>query len=263
MGWWGKLVGGALGFAMGGPLGALLGAALGHNIDQGMAGSGRDWIGAGDQARIQTAFFTATFSIMGHLAKADGRVSPEEIAMAEQVMSQMRLNEEQRKAAVKLFQEGKSADFPLDEVLVQLRQECHRRRNLMQMFLEILISTALADGRFDPNEEQLLYRIGDGLGFPKSIFDRLIAMVRAQQRFSEKGSAGMGQASTKDAYDVIGVSTDVSNETVKRAYRRLMNQHHPDKLVSKGLPEEMIRIATEKTQEIKAAYDRIKQERNL
>ena len=261
MGWWGKLVGGALGFAIGGPLGALLGAAMGHNLDVGLGGRGA--LHAGDQERIQTVFFTATFSIMGYLAKADGRVTRDEIAMAEQVMTQMQLNDAQRKAAINLFQEGKAADFPLDDVIEQFRQECHRRVNLVRMFLEIQIATALADGRIDYTEERVLFHIADRLGFPRVFFERLIASVKAQQHFADEQSGKGGHASLQDAYDMLGEDAGATDAEIKKAYRRQMNQHHPDKLVSKGLPEELIRIATGKTQEIKAAYERIRESRGI
>lgn len=261
MGWWGKLVGGALGFAIGGPLGALLGAAMGHNIDVSMGG-GRAALHAGEQGRVQAAFFTATFSIMGYLAKVDGRVTADEIAMAEQVMSQMQLDDAQRKAAINLFQEGKAADFPLDDVIDQFRQECHRRVNLVRMFLEIQIATALADGKFDYTEERALFHIADRLGFPRIFFERLVSSVRAQQQFADGQGEG-GRAGLQDAYDVLGVDAGATDAEIKKTYRRQMNQHHPDKLVSKGLPEEMIRIATGKTQEIKAAYEQIKESRGL
>ena len=147
MAWWGKVVGGALGFILGGPLGALLGTVLGHNLDKGFASlKGVEELDPGERERVQTAFFTATFSVMGHVAKADGRVSEREIALASAIMSQMELSGEVRQAAVGLFNEGKSPDFRLDEVLDQFRRECHRRRTLMQMFLEIQIQAAYADG---------------------------------------------------------------------------------------------------------------------
>ncbi|MEE8387648.1 MAG: co-chaperone DjlA [Acidiferrobacterales bacterium] len=262
MGWWGKLVGGALGFAIGGPLGALLGAAMGHNLDVSMGGR-REALHAGDQGRVQAAFFTATFSIMGYLAKADGRVTRDEIAMAEQVMTQMQLNDAQRQAAINLFQEGKNADFPLDDVIDQFREECHRRVNLVRMFLEIQIATALADGKFDYTEERVLFHIADRLGFPRIFFERLISSVRAQQHFADGQGDGGGRAGLQNAYDVLEVDSGMTDAEIKKAYRRQMNQHHPDKLVSKGLPEEMIKIATGKTQEIKAAYEQIKESRGL
>src|SRR5690606_7546847 len=112
--------------------------------------------GGADVERIQSAFFTATFSIMGHVAKADGRVSEVEIALARDVMRQMRLNPEQRRVAMRLFEEGKQPDFPFHDALTQFKQVCNRRRNLMQMFLEIQVMTALADGQLADQERSLL-----------------------------------------------------------------------------------------------------------
>ncbi|NIR32231.1 MAG: co-chaperone DjlA [Gammaproteobacteria bacterium] len=266
MSWWGKVIGGAFGFLLGGPIGALLGAALGHNFDRGLAGMMREQgPGAGDPERVQAAFFTTTFSVMGYLAKADGRVSEHEIAMANQVMAHMRLTSEQRRTARRLFTEGKQPDFPVDEVLEQFRRECHRRRSLIQMFLEIQIMTALADGALHDREHRTLLYIGEHLGFARQAVDRLVAMVRGQQHFA--GATGAGQpaaaASLDDAYAVLGISPRAGDDEVKRAYRRMMSQHHPDKLVAKGLPDEMMQLAKEKTQEIRAAYERIKTARGL
>jgi len=262
MSWWGKLVGGAFGFMIGGPIGALLGAALGHNFDRGL---GQDQGTATEQTeRIQTAFFTTTFAVMGHLAKADGRVSADEISMAEHVMRQMNLQPEQRRVAIRLFNEGKQDDFPLYDVLDQFYRECHRRMNLIQMFLEILIATALADGRLDDAERGVMLSICQHLGIPRPYFEQLLTMVRGQQQFAgdSAGGAFTRGASLKDAYAVLGVKESASDDEIKKAYRKLMNQHHPDKLVAKGLPEEMMKIATEKTQEIKAAYEKIKTARS-
>lgn len=260
MNWWGKLIGGGLGFMMGGPLGAIMGAAFGHQLDKGMHSLDQD-IPTGNTQRTQAAFFTACFSVMGYIAKVDGQVSKSEIQLTEQVMSQMQLTSDQRKAAINLFNEGKQADFPLDEVLHQFRKECHRRTSLLQMFMEILISTALADGRIDSIEHSVIIRISEQLGFEASALERLMQMVTAQQHYVNKPA--QSHASLDDAYAVLGVSSGISDSSLKKAYRRLMSQHHPDKLVSKGLPEEMIKLATEKTQEIKAAYEQIKQARKL
>ncbi|MES9854157.1 MAG: co-chaperone DjlA [Candidatus Thiodiazotropha sp. L084R] len=268
MSWWGKLVGGAFGFMLGGPLGAVLGAALGHRFDKGLKGLPDDSVswGPGDQERVQTAFFTATFSVLGHLAKADGRVSQDEIRLAENLMGQMSLSSEMRQTAIRLFSEGKSDQFPLDDVVIQFRQECHRRQTLIQMFLEIQIQAAYADGQMDRQEELLLLHICELLNIPEFTFRRLERMVQAQSHYSGTGGQAPPRSqgvSLEDAYAILNVSVDASDKEVKRSYRRLMSQHHPDKLVSKGLPEEMMKMAAQKTDEIKKAYERIKEARAM
>lgn len=254
MSWWGKVIGGGFGFMFGGPLGALAGMAMGHQFDKGLNITELE---AGNTERVQLAFFTATFSVMGYLAKADGQVSKSEIQMAQSIMGQMNLNPEQRKAAIELFNKGKQDNFELDAILLQFKQECHRRTSLLQMFLEILIATAFADNSFDKAEHAALQHIASSIGFNAQQLDHLISMVTAQQ----KSHTHKAQPSIGNAYAVLGVEKNISDADLKKAYRRLMSQHHPDKLVSKGLPEEMIKLANEKTSEIKSAYEQIKNSR--
>jgi DnaJ like chaperone protein len=267
MSWWGKIVGGAFGFVIGGPLGALLGAALGHNFDRGLKSLPEDsGFKAGDQERVQTAFFTATFAVMGHVAKADGRVSPEEIRMAESVMAEMSLSADMRRAAIDLFGQGKGEEFDLAAVLSQFRRECHGRSTLIQMFIEIQLQAAYADGQLDDAEDALLRSICRQLGISEFDYHRLARMVRAELGLGggrhEGGYQRQGPAdSLPAAYEVLGVSPQASDADVKRAYRRLLSQHHPDKLVSKGLPEEMMKVAAQKTHEIRQAYERVREAR--
>jgi len=218
--------------------------------------------------------------------KADGRVHPSEIALAESVMDSMNLTPELREAAIKLFQEGKQSHFELKPVVLQFRTECQRRTNLYRMFLEIQIQAALADGVIRKEEHQVLLVIADVLGFPDFIFEQLVSLVcvgmgiPASQAYEDGGSTqqGSGQQgsahsrqrqrrssaavssdlSLHDAQKLLGVGSSDDKATVKRAYRRLMSQHHPDKLIAKGLPEEMIEVATDKTQNIRKAYDVVK-----
>ncbi len=259
MSWWGKVAGGAFGFMLGGPLGALLGAALGNYFDTGpdTAGSG-DFLGRGSTERIQTAFFTATFSVMGYIAKSDGHVSRSEIELAERVMRQMRLSPRQRQVAVDLFNEGKQDGFPVLQMLDQFRREAARRSTLLQMFLEIIVATAFADGELDARERNLLQTIASQLGFAPRQLDHLLERISGQARFARTESS---EEQLRAAYKLLGVSEKVSDAELKKAYRRQMNQHHPDKLVAKGLPDEMMDIATRKAQEIKAAYELIKSKR--
>ncbi len=255
MGWWGKLLGGAFGFMVGGPIGALIGAALGHGIDRGAeqhAGPGAEGLFS-RQERAQAVFFTATFSVMGHLAKADGRVTRDEIEVARAVMDRLGLDARHRELAQHLFREGKDPDFPLDAVLEQLRRECRYSANLLRVFLEIQLHAAWADGAVHPAERAVLERICERLGFSAAELARLEAMVRGAPARPE-------EMPLERAYELLGLEPGASAAEVKRAYRRQMSRHHPDKLVSRGLPEEMIAVATERTQQIRAAYERIRRE---
>lgn len=262
MSWMGKVVGGAFGFLMGGPLGAILGASVGHQFDAGLNGIEMDeQLSPGDQQRVQMAFFTATFAVMGHIAKADGKVTAAEINLAKKVMDELALSEEMRKTAINLFQQGKAENFPIKEVLRQFHKECHRRTHLTRMFLEIQIQAAFADGVLDSAEEKVLQTICDYLAISRFEYEKIKLQFQAQQRFHGHYQQQSSAKKLEDAYAVLGVTGSASDAEVKKSYRRLMSQHHPDKLVAKGLPEEMMVIAKEKTQKIRQAYEVITKER--
>ena len=255
MAWWGKVVGGAFGFMLGGPLGALLGASFGHQFDvRAQSGPRAE---AGYQERVQAAFFTATFAVMGHIAKADGRVSRDEITMAEQLMGHLKLDAAQRKLAESLFKQGTAPGFDFEGVLEQFRRECHRRSTLVRMFMEIQIQAALADGHIAPEESDILRQVARMLGVARADLEQLINFIRGARASHDGGD----KVSLTDAYRVLGVNADTPLPQVRKAYRRLLSRHHPDKLVAKGLPEEMIKLANEKTHEIRTAWERIKHAR--
>lgn len=269
----GKLLGGIFGFGWGGILGAIIGALIGHQFDKALSRnlSGSGFGGAAsNQAQIQQAFFRMTFLTMGKLAKADGQVSRDEIEWAEFVMSRMNLTADMRQQAMKLFSEGKAEGFDLEGELAAFRQVVGRHATVVQMFLEIQIQAAYADGEVSSAENALLKNICAQLGISAMRFEAIHQRIKAERAFAGQGgfhqqAGGQPQYTPadklKEAYKVIGVEASASDAELKKAYRRLMSQHHPDKLVAKGLPEEMMRIAKEKTQEIQAAYDLIKQHR--
>ena len=258
MSWWGILLGGTFGFLVGGPIGAVLGAALGRSFSRAIGGIETGQRNVSGQERAQLAFFTATFGVMGQVAKADGHVSPDEIRLVHRIMDELGLDSEQRGAARAIFNEGKSSRFPLDEVLDQLRAECGRATNLLRMFLEIQVQAAWADGGVHPEERRLLLHVAARLGFSQAMYLEIERMVGAGMGAQSRASSG---PTLEDAYATLGVSPDTPDAEVKRAYRRLMSRHHPDKLASKGLPDEMMRAATERTQQIKAAWDRVQSAR--
>ena len=258
MSWFTTVLGGALGYMLGGPLGAMLGVAFAGNLSKRKSNFGKFSKDhrPGDQQRVQAAFFSSVFSVMGYIAKVDGKVSKSEILLAQQVMQQMQLSEDMQKAAKDLFNQGKDKDFNLDEVLEQFRAECHRRTHLVRMFLEIQIQATYADGILDDKEHDALKYIAQKLHFPIHELKSLI------QQFSAT-SNNTNQLTVEDAHMILGTDKSLTDKELKRAYRRLLAQHHPDKLVAKGLPEEMIKLANEKTQKIISAYELIKKYRGM
>lgn len=276
---WGKVLGGLFGFMFGRIPGAILGVIVGHMFDKGysqdfnqMGGFSR-FFTSQDDLKSQAIFFHALFSVMGHVAKADGKVTDEEIRVASNLMDQMGLSGDTRKEAQQAFREGKAADFPLKVILRELYQSCHGRRDILQVFLEILIQAAYADGRLDRREQAVLEKAAEALGFKQHEFLYLVSMFEAEVRFrqgsahqrrgQQRGSAYQSGPSLDDAYRILGVKAADDDKSVKRAYRKLMGEHHPDKLVSKGLPKQAMEIAKTKAQDIQAAYELVKRERGF
>jgi DnaJ like chaperone protein len=258
MQWLGKAVGAALGFAVAGPIGLLLGGLVGHQFDQGV--EQRFTGGGAAPARTQQIFFEVTFEVMGHLAKVDGRVTEEEIRIARRIMHSMKLTPEQVRLAIEHFTTGKGAGYPLETRLHDLKSKIGGRRDLMRAFVEVQLQAAVGGGEIAQPKRRLLWEIANNFGIGRVQFAQIEALIRAQM--SQPGS-GATKLDLQSAYNVLGVEAAASDKEVKTAYRRLMNQHHPDKLVSKGLPESMVTIAEQKTHEILAAYERIKGERGF
>lgn len=123
----------------------------------------------------------------------------------------------------------------------------------------------LSKGSFDPAERDLLWRIASGLGIGRVEMAQLEAILRAQRSFGHGGAASARSAESvlDEAYKALGIAADATDKEVKTAYRRLMNQHHPDKMASKGLPESMLEVAKEKTREIRSAYEQLRDHRGI
>ena len=209
----------------------------------------------------QAAFFIALFSSMGRLSKIDGRVTEREIAKAQAIMANMRLGTDQKRLAIGLFNEGKQPEFDLDAVLVRYRHICRHELALSQLFLEILLQMALADGDINVPEMKLLTRIRWRLGYSLSRFKKLEIRVRSDEKLRQLEGLRTPDSSMllEEAFEVLGVSPGASQGEITQAYRRLLSSHHPDKLASKNLPAEILAMATEKTRDIKKAYGLISQ----
>jgi DnaJ like chaperone protein len=254
----GKIIGGLIGFFSAGIFGAIIGIFAGHFFDRGIGRAmGFDY--GADRARLQRLFFETSFTIMGHLAKADGRVSEQEISHAEILMERLGLTAEHRREAIVLFKQGSQKEFQLEPVISRFVSEGGRQQNLPVLLLEFLFSMALADGELHPAEQQILSRTAEYLGINHRQFEQLMAMLMAQQNFhGGQHSQAASSNEVDNAYKSLGVSSSDSDKDIKRAYRKLMSQHHPDKLIAQGVPEDMVKMATEKTQKIQSAYDLIK-----
>jgi DnaJ like chaperone protein len=257
----GKVIGGFIGLLVAGIVGLVIGVIVGHAFDRGLAQTLR--FGSPENLkRIKTSFFETTFLLSGHIAKADGVISREEIDHTEQLFVQMGLSPEQRRRAIELFRQGSGSDFQVEATVNAFLQTCGPQRQLQQTLLLFLISLALADHRIEPAEHAALVQIATLLGLGAAQLEQLLRMAQAQEHFhGEGGYTAQPGTSLEDAYDALGVSSDVSDKELKRAYRRLMSENHPDKLIARGVPEDMVKLATERSQEIQAAYEMIRKQR--
>jgi len=245
------LIGAFLGFLVGGPLGLLVGGGLGWWLARRLRRSA-----LGRLAATQAQFLESTFAVMGCLCKADGQVTEEELDASRQLWDRLRLNEAQRAKARADFTRGKAADFDLTAELAKVRGIVGSQPALRQVFLQVQLAAVAADGELHPAEHEMLLRVARGLGCSEAEVAQIEAMLHgATQSASEQA------VSLEEAYRVLGVERDASDAEIKKAYRRLMSENHPDKLAGKGLPESMREVAQQRTSEIGNAYERIRQAR--
>ena len=255
-----KLIGVVAGYYFFGFIGALVGLFLGSVIDR-IRAFGQGALNPLQNSIRQTVFLETVFISMGKLARADGRVSEEEIAHVEQFMQKLGMTAEHRQQAIAWFKQGTAPEFDIEPAFRKFMSVCGHTRNLKEMLLIYLIVMALADGHYHLAEEKLLSDIAGHLGYGPEAFKRLLDMVVNQTHFA--GGQVSTEAALDDAYKALGVTKDNTDAEIKRAWRKLMSQYHPDKLMGQGMPDDMIKMATEQAKDIQLAYDLIKKKRNL
>lgn len=272
----GSLIGSIIGFKFGGFFGMLFGAFIGAKAEV--------WIGENllgkpsRQAQVQQAYFQALFTSIGKLAKVDGIVTADEIRKCEMIMQKMQLSSEQRKLAINYFNQGKQDGFDIAPTIDMFYRTSGRSYSIKQMFIEMLLEVASAENRINLAEWKLLLTICEHLRFPQQLFVTLVKMrgFNVHSQYSSSGSSSSQkqyqqwdqwkpptQQHQTNSYEVLGVSQTDSKAVIRRAYKKLMSSHHPDKLIAKGLPPEMIEIAKNKTQDIQAAWEDVKQRRGF
>ncbi len=262
----GIIIGGILGYKFGFLPGMLLGAWVGFWLERQLTGSNV----TNSKKQTQESFFNALFLSMGKLAKVDGKVSPLEIERTEGIMRHMKLNHDMRQKAINLFTQGKDPNYSIDGALRQFGQFARRSLSLKQIFLEMLIDVAEADGMISRAEQTLIEQVCHMIGYPKQLLYAMMKMrgftATGGYQQSKREHDYRGQSSRRSVnrnapfnpYQVLGVTQNDSKATIRKAYKRLMSQHHPDKLVSKGLPPEMMKVAEEKAKQVQLAWEKVK-----
>ncbi|WP_456408673.1 TerB family tellurite resistance protein [Caldithrix abyssi] len=280
MGFWGKAIGIGFGFMLGGPLGAVFGGILGHMYDE-EKDEKRAGIGlrcphcgrhvqplrdghcpvCGSDMRKTTAgqpqsemerqflFYVTLTSLAAKMAKVDGVVSKEEIHVFDRFLKEdLKLTTEERKIVAQIFNNAKnSPDDPMAYAR-QFRQMIGHQPEIMQEMIHLLFRIAMADGRYLPAEENFIRQVAEIFGLSPIEFEQIRALfVKVNHQ----------------AYQVLGITPEASVDEIKSAYKKMVNQYHPDRLMSKGIPEDFIQLANEKMIEINSAYEQIRKERGF
>ena len=250
MGWLGKMVGGTIGFALGGPLGAIAGAVFGHAFDRSEErtfSEERQRLSPGEES--QFAFFIGAFSMLAKLSQADGRVSQEEVTSIEKFMVfDLNLNRESQAVAMNIFHAAMASAGTFQEFAAQFYQRFRFQPQLLDVMLDILLRVSIADGALSEAEERLILAA-------KSIFNIGDAQYSAiKSRYIQDNDR---------YYAILGADRNDTNEAIRKQYRKLVKEYHPDMIASKGLPEEFTKLAEDKFREIQKAYDMVRKERSI
>lgn len=250
MGIIGKIVGGTIGFAIGGPLGAIAGAAFGHAYDasnENLYIENRTAPTNGETSQV--TFFVAAFSMLAKLVKADGRVAKEEIDSIEKFMLyDLNLDPQSRQFAMNIFHAALNSPGSFQDFATQYYGQFRNRPQFLDIMIDILLRVAVADGTMTPGEEALIQEAARIFNFSQEHYRKL------KSRYIKD---------IDPYYALLGCDPNDSNEHIKKQYRKRVTEFHPDKIASKGLPDEFTKFAQNKFREIQEAYEKIKAERGI
>lgn len=261
--WQGKALGALIGLLSAGPYGGAMGLLLGHWLDSELGNRAPEVKGdTRTAAAAQTVLFRATFQVMAHVAKADGRISEDEIRAARAIMDRLQLDDAKRRLAMELYTAGKAADFPWSSEVRRVREVSVSHPEVRALFLQLQVQAALWGGCLQGAGRAMLLRICDELGVARASIARLEAELRRHAGTASQPANAVAEA-LRHAYAVLGVTQAATDAQVTKAYRRLINRHHPDKQQAKGLADSQLQLAAEKTRQVRAAYERIRDARAM
>ena len=240
----GKIIGGAAGFAVGGPLGALIGAVAGHAVDR-LRDSGEDESRhSGEDESRQTAFTVAVIALSAKMAKADGRVTPDEVAAFRQILN---IPEEELRNVGRVFDVARRDARGFEPYAEQVAKMFADHPAVLEELLDALFHIAKADRVIHPKEDEFLRQVAGIFGFGDAEFARI--------RASHIG------ADWPNPYAVLGVSPDADDDEIRAAWRKLIKENHPDRLIAQGMPQDFVDVATAKMAAINAAYEEVRRQR--
>ena len=262
--YWGKLVGGLAGLATGRFLFVALGVLLGHQFDRGITARYSLFRTQGETTfTLPEGFARVLFEVMGHLAKSDGRVTEDEIRAARALMHRLNMGPAQIRDAVDWFTAGKRSGYPLIATIRELGARYARRPELRSPYVRLLMEVSLSKKRLHKAERRILWNICQELDISRVELAQVEAMLRAQRGFRKSPQGGADTAKVNGAYLTLGVDKSATNAEVKKAYRRLMNKHHPDKISSSNPSGAVLDEAERQTREIRTAYELLKVRRSI
>jgi DnaJ like chaperone protein len=265
----GPIAGFVLGYLLAGPIGGVTGAIAGYLIDRyraverrnrrrkrGRASSRAKAPGAkpifdDPTATRRIAFATAIIVLGAKLAKADGQVTRDEI---DAFKERFKFSEQEVGGVAQIYDQAKTSAEGFEPYARQIAALFGRDPVMLEELLIGLFEVARADGDLRTGEIEFLREVASIFGFNEAKFEQLRATFSAVDRPSAPG---------EDPYKVLGVSRTTSDAEIKKTYRKLVRELHPDQLMAKGLPAEFISRANSRLAAINAAYDRIEKQRGL
>ena len=234
---WGSLIGGMVGFSLGGPFGMLLGSLIGGKISRARSGAARNF---GAFAQPQQIFALSLIVLSAKLSKADGQVSKEELVA---VRDKLKIPENEIDKVGKIFNKAKEESTGYEPYAKQIAQIYKNNLNVLEEVINILFYIAEADGKVSNSEIAMIRNIAKIFGLTENQFEG----IKESRKSSDK----------LNPYIVLGCDSNDDFASIRKKYIKLSKEHHPDVLMNKGVPPEIIEESKKKMRAINAAFDQI------